>query len=63
MSDRDSRRAQKEALRAARAGDAGGSSRLHEDALARYLRLNAERPARQRQRHEKSEPPTDKESE
>ena len=61
MSDRDGKRAQRDALRTARAGDAGGSSRAHEDALARYLRLNAQRPARQRQH--KPEPPTDKESE
>lgn len=61
MSDRDSRRAQKDALRAARAGDAGGSSPAHEDALARYLRLNAHRSARQEQ---EPKPPTiDKESE
>lgn len=61
MSDRDSSRAQQEALRGARAADVGDRSRAHEDALARYLRLNAHRSARQKQ---EPEPPTiDKESE
>jgi hypothetical protein len=62
MSDRENNRAQKDALRAARANNAGGSSRAHEDALARYLRLNADRPSRRR-RAQPEPPTTDKESE
>jgi hypothetical protein len=62
MSDRDSSRAQQDALRGARAANAGDRSRAHEDALARYLRLNARRPAR-RQSKQPEPPATDTESE
>lgn len=61
MTDRDSSSAQRDALRAARAAGAGDRRRAHEDALARYLRLNARRPARRRS--EQPEPPIEKESE
>lgn len=39
MSDQDGKRAQQEALRAAEAATSG--DRAHEDALARYLQLQA----------------------
>jgi len=59
MSDRDSNRAQREALRAARDATATETQRTQEDALARYLRLQSQRPPRR----QKTTRPTTKESE
>lgn len=59
MSDRDTNRAQRDALRAARDAAATETQRMHEGALARYLQLQSRRPPR---RH-KTASATTKESE
>jgi hypothetical protein len=50
MSDQEGKRAQREALRAAETSGAGPGdrARAHEDALARYLRLQAAGAKRRR---------------